>query len=313
MAWHCIEDVASAALLEYGLLPPKSFKYGVFMVVDTEDGRRGNGAGRIKIFADGKGGIVQNWKTGAKGSFFLNAEGQTAALSDAERQRIERERRKRQAEEAARMDRAARRALSVWQSATPAPTHHPYLLAKQIKPHGSRVATWKRVITDAAGNKQTVVIENSLLIPMLDGVGKIRSLQAIFPAKHPLFGNRNKDFLPGGGLAGLFGWIGPRTETVIICEGFATAATLHEQTGSRVYLAFTANNLLAVGRIVREKLPDAAIVFAADNDSETAGNPGLTKATEAAAAVRGSVIVPPIPDADFNDYQAFLNGGGHVG
>ncbi|MBS4052514.1 MAG: toprim domain-containing protein [Methylomonas sp.] len=312
MPFQHIEDAANAALLKYGLLPPKSFKYGVFMVVDAEDGRRGNGAGRIKIFADGKGGIVQNWKTGAKGSFFLNAEGQTAALSDAERQRIECERRKRQAEEAARMDRAARRALSVWQSATPAPTHHPYLLAKQIKPHGSRVATWKRVITDAAGNKQTVVIENSLLIPLLDAAGKIRSLQAIFPAKHPLF-ERNKDFLPGGGLAGLFGWIGPRTETVIICEGFATAATLQEQTGNRVYLAFTANNLAAVSRIVREKLPDAVIICAADNDTQTAGNPGLTKATEAAAAVGGSVIVPPIPDADFNDYQAFLNGGGYVG
>jgi len=312
MSFLTIEEAANAALLEYGLLSPKSFKYGVFIVVDAEDGRRGNGAGRIKIFADGKGGIVQNWKTGAKGSFFLNTEGRAAALSDAERQRIERERRKRQAEEAARMDRAARRALSMWQAATPAPPDHPYLIAKQIKPHGSRVATWKRVITDAAGNKQTVAIENSLLIPMFDGAGTIRSLQAIFPAKHPLF-ERNKDFLPGGGLAGLFGWIGARSETVIICEGFATAATLYEQTGSRVYLAFTANNLLAVGRIVRDKLPHVAIVFAADNDTETAGNPGVSKATEAAAAVGGSVIVPPIPDADFNDYQAFLNGGGHVG
>jgi putative DNA primase/helicase len=99
---------------------------------------------------------------------------------------------------------------------------------------------------------------------------------------------------------------------VIICEGFATAATLHEQTGSRVYLAFTANNLLSVARIVKEKLPNAEIVLAADNDTETAGNPGLTKATEAAAAVGGSVIAPPIPNADFNDYQAFLNGGGYV-
>lgn len=312
MVFQHIEDAANAALLEYGLLPPKSFKYGVFMVVDAEDGRRGNGAGRIKIFADGKGGIVQNWKTGAKGSFFLNAEGQAAALSNVEKQRIERERCKRQAEEAARMDRAARRALSLWQAAAPAPDDHPYLIAKQIKPHAARVCQWKRVINDAHGNKQTITIDNALLIPLFDAAGTIRSLQAIFPAKHPLF-ERNKDFLPGGGLAGLFGWIGPRTETVIICEGFATAATLHEQTGSRVYLAFTANNLMAVGRIVREKLPSVAIVFAADNDTETAGNPGLTKATEAAAAVGGSVIVPPIPDADFNDYQAFLNRGGYVG
>ncbi len=258
-----------------------------------------------------KGGIVQNWKTGAKGSFFLNAEGQTGALSDAERQRIERERSKRQAEDAARMDRAARRALSLWQSATPAPDNHPYLIAKQIKPHAARVSQWKRVINDAAGNQQTIIIDNALLIPLFDAAGKIRSLQAIFPAKHPLF-ERNKDFIPGGGLAGLFFWIGAKTDTVIICEGFATAATLHEQTGCRVYMAFTANNLTAVCRVVRERLPEALIICAADNDTNTAGNPGLSKATEAAALVGGGVIVPPIPNADFNDYQAFLNGGGYV-
>lgn len=312
MNWQSIEDAARAALVDYGLLPPKFFKYDTFMVVDAEDGKPRNGAGRIKIFADGKGGIVQNWKTGAKGSFFLNAEGQAAALSEAERQRIERERKRRQAEELARMDRAAKRGLAIWQAAEPAPLDHPYLLAKQIKPHAARVTTWKRTVTDAAGTKQTVSIENALLIPLFDQSGSLRSLQAIFPDKHPLF-TRNKDFLPGGGLAGLFWWIGAKTDTVLICEGFATAATLYEKTRIKTYLAFTANNLLAVGRIVREKLPSAKILFAADNDSETAGNPGLTKATEAAAAVGGSVMVPPIPNADFNDYQIFLNGGGHVG
>lgn len=309
MAFQHIEDAATAALQEYGLLPPKSFKYDVFMKVDAMDGKKGNGAGRIKIFADGKGGVISNWKTGAKGTFFLNAEDQSTAMSDAEKQRIEKERRKREIEEAARKDRAGKRALAIWQDAKPAPLDHPYLIAKQIKPHGARVAAWKRIFTDDGGHKKTVIIDNALLIPLFDADGKIRSLQAIFPAKHSLL-ERNKDFLPGGGLAGLFGWIGARTDTVLICEGFATGATLHEQTGYRVYLAFSANNLKAVGLVVREKLPDAEIIFAADNDTETVGNPGLTKATEAAAHVGAGVIVPPIPNADFNDYQIFLNGGG---
>ncbi|MGZ0079209.1 toprim domain-containing protein [Methylomonas sp. ZR1] len=312
MSFQHIEDAARTALADYGLLPPKYFKRDTFQVVDVEDGRPGNGAGRIKIFIDGKGGVVQNWKTGEKGSFFLNAEGQATALSEAERQRIECERKRRQAEELARMDRAAKRALATWTAAEPAPLDHPYLLEKQIKPHAARVGTWKRTVTDDAGTKQTVSIANSLLIPLFDHTGALRSLQAIFPDKHPLF-TRNKDFLPGGGLAGLFWWIGAKTDVVLICEGFATAATLYEKTRIKTYLAFTANNLLAVGRIVREKLPNATIVFAADNDTETAGNPGLSKANEAAAAVGGSVIVPPIPDADFNDYQIFLNGGSHVG
>lgn len=312
MSFQHIEDAARAALAECGLAPPKQFEYDRFLVVDAEDGRRGNGAGRLKIYADGQGGFCQNWKTGARKVFFLNAEGQSAAISEAERLRIERERKRRQAEESARMDRAAKRALAIWQPAVAAPVNHPYLVDKQIQACGTRAGTWKRMI-EIDGRKQTVSIENALLVPMFDAAGTLRSLQAIFPAKHPLFGLRNKDFLPGGGLAGLFWWIGPRAknvEKVLICEGFATGATLHAETGLRVYLAFTANNLLTVGRIVRDKLPNAEIVFAADNDSETAGNPGLTKASDAAAAVGGSVIVPPIPDADFNDYAAFLRQGG---
>ena len=93
---------------------------------------------------------------------------------------------------------------------------------------------------------------------------------------------------------------------MLICEGYATGATLHEETGLRVYLAFTANNLLSVGRIVRDKLPNAEIVLCADND-KSKGNPGLTKATEAAQAVGASLAVPPIW-GDFNDYALHLAG-----
>ncbi|MGZ8160554.1 MAG: toprim domain-containing protein [Methylobacter sp.] len=126
-------------------------------------------------------------------------------------------------------------------------------------------------------------------------------MQAIFPEKSPDL-DRDKDFLPGGGLAGLF-WV--KTDKVLIAEGFATAASLHEETGNRVYMVFTANNLLAVGRLLREKLPEAELVFCADNDTRTPGNPGLTKAAEAAEAVAGSVAAPPI-HGDFNDYAIFL-------
>lgn len=307
-----VEEAAGEALAEMGLELPKKLARGRFIVVGAINEKPGDNGGRLKIFADGLGGFAQNWRTGEKCSFFVNGSGSSRELSKAERDRIERARKLRQAEELARMGRAAQRALAIWQAAQSAPADHPYLSAKQIKPHGTRVATWKRVV-EINGDKQRVSIENALLVPMFDAVGAIRSLQAIFPARHALFCNRNKDFLPGGGLAGMFWWIGPRTAKVLICEGFATAATLHEETGLRVYLAFTANNLLAVGRIVRDKLPDAEMVFAADNDTETDGNPGLTKANEAAAAVGGSIIVPPTPDADFNDYAAYLRqGGGHV-
>ncbi|MCK9609539.1 MAG: hypothetical protein M0R33_24180, partial [Methylomonas sp.] len=113
MAFLHIEDAARAALVELGLCCPKSFEPDRFHVVDAEDGKRGNGAGRIKVFADGKGGYCQNWKTGERRSFFLDNDSKPKPLTKRERARIERERRKRQAEAAAKQDQAAKRALSI--------------------------------------------------------------------------------------------------------------------------------------------------------------------------------------------------------
>jgi putative DNA primase/helicase len=56
-----------------------------------------------------------------------------------------------------------------------------------------------------------------------------------------------------------------------------------------------------VARALRVKFPKARITIAADNDTHTAGNPGLTRAREAAKAVGGFVVIPPEPFNDFND------------
>jgi len=300
-----LEDACRAACLALGVDYKAVPEDGQFHTADLTDDHKGKNDGRIKIFSDRQGGIVWNHKSGEKKSFFLNSEpGKPAQPID--RKRIKREQSKRKAEEAARQDKAARRALAIWQAATPAPIDHPYLIRKQVKPHGLRCGQWQRVITVDDGQRKTLTIDNALLLPLFNESGEIRSLQAIFPEKHQII-DRDKDFLPSGGLAGLFWWIGAKTDTVLICEGFATAATLHEETGHRVYMAFTANNLLAVGRIVREKLPKAEIIFCADNDTQTPGNPGLTKAEEAAIEVDGLIAVPPIY-GDFNDLAIYLKG-----
>lgn len=300
-----LEDTCRAACLALGVDYKAVPEDGQFHTADLSDDHKGKNDGRIKIFADRQGGIVWNHKSGEKKSFFINCEpGQPAPPID--RKRIERQQAKRKAEEAAKQDKAARKAQAIWQAAAPAPVDHPYLIRKQVKPHALRYGQWQRVITVDDGQRKTLTINNVLLLPLYDASGTLRSLQAIFPEKQPIL-ERDKDFLPSGGLAGLFWWIGAKTDTVLICEGFATAATLHEETGHRVYLAFTANNLLAVGRIVRQKLPGSEIIFCADNDTQTPGNPGLTKAEEAALEVDGAVAVPPM-QGDFNDYAIFLKG-----
>lgn len=276
---------------------------GLFHAADLIDDHRGRGNGRIKVFPDRQGGIVWNHKTGEQKAFFVDRKG-GAPVSTEERQRIRAEQERRERERKARQDKTAKRAESIFQAAIEAPLDHPYLIKKCIKAHGVRVADWIRLFQDGAGKHQKLSIENTLLIPMYNELGKLRNLQGIFPQESPELG-RGKDFLPGGELSGLFWWIGKKSDPVCIAEGFATAATLHEETGYRVYIAFTANNLLAVGRIVRKHLPDVQIIFTADNDLNTQNNPGLTKASEAAAAVDGFVSFPPIA-GDFNDYAIQL-------
>jgi putative DNA primase/helicase len=92
-----------------------------------------------------------------------------------------------------------------------------------------------------------------------------------------------------------------------IAEGFATAATIHEVTGYPVAVAFTAGNLELVAQGLHRKFPDLQLIICADDDTATAGNPGLTKAKSAAVAVGAKVAIPEFGNArphgvsDFND------------
>jgi len=83
--------------------------------------------------------------------------------------------------------------------------------------------------------------------------------------------------------------------------------TLHKITGLAVAVAFDCGNLSPVAAALRAKLPDTVLIVCADDDHATAGNSGLTKATEAARTVNGLLAIPVFPDnrgpedTDFND------------
>lgn len=70
--------------------------------------------------------------------------------------------------------------------------------------------------------------------------------------------------------------------------------------------AFSAGNLKAVAESVRKKLSNAKLVVAGDDDAWTEGNPGRTKAVEAAQALKAQLVLPHFPSlssrpTDFND------------
>jgi putative DNA primase/helicase len=101
-----------------------------------------------------------------------------------------------------------------------------------------------------------------------------------------------KIFLTGGRKRGCYFAIGRPADVLCVCEGYATAASIFEATEYATAVAFDAGNLEPVALALRAKFPDTRIVICADNDIHTSGNPGLTAATRAAAAVCGAVACP---------------------
>ena len=99
--------------------------------------------------------------------------------------------------------------------------------------------------------------------------------------------------MTGGRIAGCFFTLADKPDSpLVICEGYATGASIHEATGYAVVCAMNCGNLLAVAKALREKLPTRDIIIGADNDQLTDGNPGLTKATEAAKTIGARLAVP---------------------
>ena len=103
---------------------------------------------------------------------------------------------------------------------------------------------------------------------------------------------------------------------ILIAEGVATALTLFEDTGFPVITAFNANNLAPVVESIRWKYFDTDILICGDDDHMTDGNPGRTKAKEAAAHCGGDWVLPDFTglprgpkDTDFNDLKRLKEAG----
>jgi putative DNA primase/helicase len=154
----------------------------------------------------------------------------------------------------------------------------------------------------------------AVLVPLRDAVGTLWNLQTILPNK-PAQGT-DKLFMRGGRKSGLWHMVGVAVDSaapamVLIAEGYATAASLHEATGYPVACAFDAGNLKAVAITIRAAYPGAALVLCGDDDHDTlastGSNPGKEKATAAAQAVKGVAVFPAgllVGETDFNDLHA---------
>lgn len=186
---------------------------------------------------------------------------------------------------------AANEAALLWQAASEAGTS-PYLIRKGVEAHGVRFAP-----------------DGCLLVPLVDAAGELWNVQRIAPAK-PEGGGTDKFFLKGGRKSGLFHWSGDPAgaAVLLVAEGYATAASVHQATGRPCAVAFDAGNLAHVCKTLHQAHPAALIVICGDDDTDTHArtghNPGRDKATAAARAVAGLAVFPePLPAgaSDFND------------
>jgi putative DNA primase/helicase len=196
---------------------------------------------------------------------------------------------------------AARWASVVWSSCAPV-ADHDYLTRKQIKPHGLRILGDSADILltgiDESNIYRLKQADGALVVPMHDEHGNVCGLQFIYPAGHPrrIKIERDKEFWPSGmGMGGTFGLIGHvrRDGVLLIAEGYATAASLHETTGQAVAYAFSANNLGKAGKLLRKHYAKLKILFCADDDYLTDGNPGISAASKASAEIEGSNWTKP--------------------
>jgi len=188
------------------------------------------------------------------------------------------------------IEQAAKRAQWIW-SKYVKEGYSDYLASKEVQAHGVRF--------DPKG-------KGTIAIPLTDSRGKIYGLQLI-RSNSEVKGTKKiqKKFEPKGlSVLGHFHLIGHRpNEVVLIAEGYATAATVYEAIGLPIAVAFNANNLKPVAKNLRKAYPDAHIIICADDDYLTQGNPGVTKAEEAANAIGGKMVVPNFKMGDYYDIR----------
>jgi putative DNA primase/helicase len=251
-------DALRAACAEVGVVERDVPADGRWHKTDINGDPRGRGDGRIKLFADGEGGIVCNWK-GEILPFFVD---DGRKLTEAERRDRERRRadpiRLAREEEAREHAEAASKASENWKAATRAGDVHPYLAGKHVKAH--RLRQYRGTLRLAG-----MPCDGSLIVPGCDGRGAIHTLQFIHPEKRD---GDNKRFLPGGHYRGRYFSIDTMEDAgpLCLCEGYATGASIHEATDYPVAVAFNAGNLGPVAQALRARFPNSRLVLCADDD-----------------------------------------------
>lgn len=251
-------------------------------------GKPGGKDGAYCGYLDGvPSGWSQNYVTGEKSKFVSSGVQLTEEEKAKQRAEHARKLQEREAKRQRDYDIAANNAKRVLNNSFEADKNHAYLQEKGIKPYIARRNNY-----------------NQLVVPVQNIHGDIRGVQFIEE-------NGSKKFLSGIEKKGNFALLSEEAKDVskaLVCEGFATGASLHEATKLPVVVAFDAGNLEEVSKALAEKYKGIEITVCADNDRYKDNNVGLECAKKAALAVNGKLAVPQFTKeeqarklTDFND------------
>jgi putative DNA primase/helicase len=271
-----------------GLTPPAEIiADGKMHRFDSDNSGKKNGA-YVYHADEPQSGWFKCWKTGTEKTW-CRGYTETDPVKKEQYQKHLEQRSQDQKEKILQLHKqGAIKAAIEYHDAKPADPAHLYLKAKQIKP--------------IEGLKQDPN-SGDLIVPIYCKDGNIISLQTINE-------DGGKYFLKDGQVKGGFFDLGESIENIVICEGLATGISIFEATGYRVRCAFNCGNLKEVAINSREKYPKAHIIIAGDDDNKTEGNPGRTKAIEAASSIDTLVVFPdfgesrPAKATDFNDLSS---------
>lgn len=148
-------------------------------------------------------------------------------------------------------ERAAAVANKAWLACAPT-GESDYLVKKGVAAHGLRFSP-----------------SGVAVVPMLDVAGRIHGLQLIRSnAQAKEHRKPAKEYWPAGlAKKGHFHLIGMPQTVLLVCEGYATGASLHEATGLPVAIAFDAGNLAPVAAALHKRHKRVRILICADDDA----------------------------------------------
>ena len=176
---------------------------------------------------------------------------------------------------------AAIKAREIFNNSDYAPEDNPYLQAKHVFPYGVKISS-----------------EGSLIIPLRNINGEIRSLQFIYP-------DGVKRFLLDSSTNGVF-WsvaldaVNDNNNVILLGEGFATMAKAYELTNKPCVAGISCSGLKQVAIDLRLLFPHCKIICLADNDWQTNIKSGFNPGIKAAQELLNSKL---IEDFIFPEFQ----------